>query len=148
MRSYSTSLKPQFHLFTNLTHPCMLWTLVSNSVFFSVCSHSHESAAAQQVGGQEEAGHQSSEGHRSTAHTETHHQLPLLPVSVRSGISARRKTEESPSRSIILRRTQQRCHCDRYDSSRHTVESQAQSSHSLHSGAKTEEDPNSSTEVI
>lgn len=49
---------------------------------FSVCSHSHESAAAQQVGGEEEAGHQSSEGHGSAAHTETPHQLPLLSVSV------------------------------------------------------------------
>lgn len=51
--------------------PISLIHVVSNCFFAR--SQSHESAAAQQVGVEEEAGHQSSEGHRSTAHSKTHH---------------------------------------------------------------------------
>lgn len=96
--------------------------------FFSLCSHSHESAAAQQVGSQEDAGYQGSEGHWSTAHPETHHQLPLLPVRVscsRSVLSAGRKKEWFTE---LLHRSQ------KYPTKvlllvTDTVQSQAQSSH-------------------
>lgn len=89
----------------------------------SVRSHSHESAAAQQVGAQEEAGHQSSEGHRSTAHTQTHHQLPMLPVSERAsrraaGLAARRRLRRNWELVESATRTQRpRCFCRREDGS-------------------------------
>lgn len=72
----------------------------ASEVCFSVCRHSHESAAALQIGPEETTGHQSSKGHRSTPHPQTPHQLPLLPVST-SCSSQGRVTTRSWGCSII-----------------------------------------------
>lgn len=58
------------------------WDLTDFLWFDWFSSRSSESAAAQQVGSEEEARHHGSKCHRPAGHTQTDHQLSLLPVRV------------------------------------------------------------------